>query len=82
MIKKNNGTFKSALLKRLRGTEKRNGITQAGLGERMNVSRTCIANWESSERIPLEVAAITYLAKLFKVLGRLPLRQNGRTGTE
>lgn len=64
MIKKNNGTFKSALLKGL-GTEKRNGITQAGLAERMNVSRTCIANWESGERIP-EVAAITYLAKLLK----------------
>ena len=51
---------------RLRELRKENGITQAGLAERMNVSRTCIANWESGKRIP-EVAAITYLAKLFKV---------------
>ena len=66
MIKKNNGTFKKCFAQRLRELRKENGITQAGLAERMNVSRTCIANWESSERIP-EVAAITYLAKLFKV---------------
>ena len=64
--KKNNGTFKKCFAQRLRELRKENGITQAGLAERMNVSRTCIANWESSERIP-EVAAITYLAKLFKV---------------
>ena len=66
MIKKNNGTFKKCFAQRLRELRKENGITQAGLAERMNVSRTCIANWESGERIP-EVAAITYLAKLFKV---------------
>ena len=52
MIKKNNGTFKSALLKGLGELRKENGITQAGLAERMNVSRTCIANWESGKRIP------------------------------
>ena len=66
MIKKNNGTFKKCFAQRLRELRKENAITQAGLAERMNVSRTCIANWESGERIP-EVAAITYLAKLFKV---------------
>lgn len=66
MIKKNNGTFKKCFAQRLRELRKENSITQAGLAERMNVSRTCIANWESGERIP-EVAAITYLAKLFKV---------------
>ena len=66
MIKKNNGTFKKCFAQRLRELRKENGITQAGLAERMNVSRTCIANWESGKRIP-EVAAITYLAKLFKV---------------
>ena len=52
MIKKNNGTFKKCFAQRLRELRKENGITQAGLAERMNVSRTCIANWESSERIP------------------------------
>ena len=57
MIKKNNGTFKKCFAQRLRELRKENGITQAGLAERMNVSRTCIP----------EVAAITYLAKLFKV---------------
>ena len=55
MIKKNNGTFKKCFAQRLRELRKENAITQAGLAERMNVSRTCIANWESGERIP-EVA--------------------------
>ena len=53
MIKKNNGMFKKCFAQRLRELRKENGITQAGLAE-------------SGERIP-EVAAITYLAKLFKV---------------
>ena len=80
MIKKNNGTFKKCFAQRLRELRKENAITQAGLAERMNVSRTCIANWESGERIP-EVAAITYLAKLFKVpvdylCGRVKLLDN------
>ena len=72
MIKKNNGTFKKCFAQRLRELRKENGITQAGLAERMNVSRTCIANWESGERIP-EVAAITYLAKLFKCFANITI---------
>jgi len=64
MIKKNNGTFKKCFAQRLRELRKENAITQAGLAERMNVSRTCIANWESSERIP-EVAAVKYLSQAF-----------------
>ena len=39
MIKKNNGTFKKCFAQRLRELRKENGITQAGLAERMNVSR-------------------------------------------
>ena len=65
MIKKNNGTFKKCFAQRLRELRKENGITQAGLAERMNVSRTCIANWESSERIP-EVAAKRILPSFLK----------------
>ena len=47
MIKKNNGTFKKCFAQRLRELRKEDGITQAGLAERMNVSGRVCHEWES-----------------------------------
>lgn len=54
------------LAKRLRSLRVTSGLTQEKLAKRLNISRSCLANYESCNRIP-DDEIIAHIAKQFGV---------------
>lgn len=51
------------ILRRLR---REAGMTQTQLAQKLNVTRTCISNWESGERLP-DCRAVVKMSGIFQV---------------
>ena len=62
----NDETIKSTLGKNIGAHRKRQGLTQAGLAEKMNYSDKAVSKWERGESVP-DVLTLLQLSELFGV---------------
>ena len=62
----NDETLKSTLGKNIGAHRKRQGLTQAGLAEKLNYSDKAVSKWERGESIP-DVLTLMQLSELFDV---------------